>query len=42
MRQEPIFLHTDIIQLIDIIQIGEYNQSGSRILNIMILGGMMK
>lgn len=42
MRQEPIFLSVDIIQLIDIIQIKEYNQSEDNILDITILGGMMK
>lgn len=42
MRQEPIFLNIDIIQLIDIIQIKEYNQSEDNILDITILRGMMK
>ena len=42
MGQEPIFLNTDIIQLIDIIHIKEYNECEDRILNITILGGMMK
>ena len=27
MRQEPIIINTDIIQLIDIIQIKEYNRN---------------
>lgn len=42
MRQEPVFLDIDIIQLFDIIQIKEYTQSENKILDIMILGGMMK
>ena len=42
MRQEPIFLNIDIIQQIDIVQIKEYNQSKDKILEIMILGGLMK
>lgn len=41
MRQEPIFLNIDIIQLFDIIQIKEYNQSENKILDTTILGGMM-
>lgn len=37
-----MLLDIDIIQLIDIVQIKEYNQSENKILDITILGGMMK
>ncbi len=42
MGQEPMFFCKDIIQLIDIIQIKRYNQSEDLIIDIAILGGMMK
>lgn len=41
MRQEPIFLNIDIIQLFNIVQIKEYNQSENKIFDTTILGGMM-